>query len=76
MKGDDWWQYCLFLILRNGDHIKRCLTSYVQTVRELSNFMPVFIVAEKTKDAARWGPDDVIGGCCTGKGGEPGKKSV
>ncbi len=52
LKGDDWRQYDLILGPGNLNPIKRCLTIYVQTVSELSNFVPVFLAAEKANDAA------------------------
>jgi hypothetical protein len=39
----------------------------VQTVRELSNFVPVFIAAEKTNDTALWGPMMLSGDAARGK---------
>jgi hypothetical protein len=67
LKGDDRSYIVFFWVLRNWNPIKRCLTSYVQTVSELTNFVPVFIVAEKTDDAALWGPMMLSGDAARGK---------
>ena len=67
MKGDDWGKIGIFLILRNRNHTKRCLTIHVQTVSELSNFVPVFTAAEKANDAARWDPMMLSGDAARGK---------
>jgi hypothetical protein len=67
LKGDDWANMVFFWVLRNRNSIKRCLTIYVQTVRDLSNFVPIFIAAEKTIDAALWGPMMLSGDAARGK---------